>query len=437
MNMPVWLLRLLPMWDYICPACRSEVKKKSHTCPLCGENYAKPLRVPPRILSDAKALENYVHEHIFPKVSPATRDYLAQFFTELFNNGFEEGNFSAWTAISGTVSVQSTTKHTGTYGMKAEFASNWANSYAQKSGLTGGVPTAFTRFYFQIDTLPADGTGVFLLELVDTAFATIAYVGLYRSGANYQLRLTRSRPATVSTNYNFSAATGTWYCVEIKFFENASTGEYRVYLDGTERITDTGLNTSGADFDKIRVGRGAQGYSPFSVYIDCVVVADAYIGPESGVTVQTVNDSFSLADAALRNKTLLPVSDSVGLADSLFGNKFLLLGDSASLSELVTVIIGEVTKYVTDSVNLADVANVLKTLTTSDTVTLVDAASTPSRVLQALEAVGMADNVVVNKVLQITEAISLAEVVQVGAGGVKKTKLFLILGDLAVQLTGD
>jgi hypothetical protein len=133
----------------------------------------------------------------------------------------------------------------------------------------------------------------------------------------------------------------------------------------------------------------------------------------------------------------LPVSDSVGLADSLYGNKFLLLGDSASLSELITVIIGEVTKYVTDSVNLADVANVLKTLTTSDTVTLVDAASTPSRVLQALEAVGMADNVVVNKVLQITEAISLAEVVQVGAGGVKKTRLFLILGDLAVQLTGD
>jgi len=39
--------------------------------------------------------------------------------------------------------------------------------------------------------------------------------------------------------------------------------------------------------------------------------------------------------------------------------------------------------------------------------------------------------------LQITETVSLAEVVQVGAGGAKKTRLFLILGDLAVQLTGD
>ena len=95
------------------------------------------------------------------------------------------------------------------------------------------------------------------------------------------MRLTRYRPATVSTNYNFAAATGTWYCVETKFFEDAATGEYHVWLDGTERITDVGLNTSGADFDKIRVGRTAQGYSPFNVYVDCVVVADAYIGPEA------------------------------------------------------------------------------------------------------------------------------------------------------------
>jgi hypothetical protein len=34
-------------------------------------------------------------------------------------------------------------------------------------------------------------------------------------------------------------------------------------------------------------------------------------------------------------------------------------------------------------------------------------------------------------------ASKLAEVVEVGAGGIQKTRLFLILGDLAVQLTGD
>jgi hypothetical protein len=52
-------------------------------------------------------------------------------------------------------------------------------------------------------------------------------------------------------------------------------------------------------------------------------------------------------------------------------------------------------------------------------------------------AIGETDNVAINKVLQITETVSLAEIVEVGVGGVKKTRLFLILGDVAVQLTGD
>lgn len=156
----------------------------------------------------------------------------------------------------------------------------------------------------------------------------------------------------------------------------------------------------------------------------------------SGATVQTVADSLSLAEAVLRNKTLI-LSDSLGLTEALYGNKSLLLSDSASLSELITVIIGQVMKYVADAVSAADLVDVLKTLKMSDTVTLVDAVSTPSRVLQILEAISAADSFVVNKVLQITETISLAEIVEVGTGGVKKTKLFLILGDLAVQIAGD
>ena len=158
--------------------------------------------------------------------------------------------------------------------------------------------------------------------------------------------------------------------------------------------------------------------NPFSVSASQARMYSVYATYTTGATLQTVTDSLSLGDAVLRNKTLV-LSDSLGLADSLYGNKFLLLSDSASLSELIMVIIGEAIKQVTDSVNIADIA------------------LTPSRVLQVLEAIGAADNFAVNKVLQITETVSLAEVVEVGVGGVKKTRLFLVLGDLAVQLTGD
>jgi len=88
-------------------------------------------------------------------------------------------------------------------------------------------------------------------------------------------------------------------------------------------------------------------------------------------------------------------------------------------------------------VGLADSVLLNKMLAIADSVTLLDSASTPSRVIRALESIVLVDNAFVNKTLQITEAISVAEIVEVGAGSIKKTKLFLILGDLAVQLTGD
>jgi len=217
-----------------------------------------------------------------------------------------------------------------------------------------------------------------------------------------------------------SPSLNTWYCVELYAKIDGSAGEYKVYIDGTERISETGLDTDDrGNVDQIQTGLPQSNANLEHAHrIDCVFVADEYIGPEEEVTLKTVTDSFSLSESVLRNKTLI-LSDSLGLADSLLRDKSLLLSDSASLSELVTVIIGEVMKYVTDSVSSADLV------------------STPSRVLRALEAIGAADNAVVNKVLQITETVSLAEIVEVGVGGVKKTKLFLILGDLAVQLTGD
>jgi hypothetical protein len=217
-------------------------------------------------------------------------------------------------------------------------------------------------------------------------------------------------------------STDTYYCVELYAKIDESAGEYKVYIDGTERISVSGKDTDDrGNIDQVRAGLPSSKNDQVHAHrIDCVVVAvEGPIGPEEeGPTLVEVADSFELAETVLRNKTLI-LSDSLGLADSLYGNKSLLLSDSASLSELVTVIIGEVMKYVTDSVSSADLV------------------STPSRVLRALEAIGVADNVVVNKVLQITETVSLAEIVEVGVGGVKKTRLFLILGDLAVQLTGD
>jgi len=114
------------------------------------------------------------------------------------------------------------------------------------------------------------------------------------------------------------------------------------------------------------------------------------------LTLKDVTDTLALSDTVHRNKSLV-VTDTSGLTDAVLQNKILTT---------------------TDSVGLADVALTGKIVVLGD-------------------AVNFADSTSVNKVLQVTETIHHVETVQVGVGNVKKTKLFLLLGDLAVQLTGE
>jgi hypothetical protein len=170
------------------------------------------------------------------------------------------------------------------------------------------------------------------------------------------------------------------------------------------------------------------------IVADVVSLADL-VNVITGAIIKTVADAVGLADVALVNKSAI-VADVVGVLDQVFRHKpSITVADAVSAVEVVLVMR---LLSVADSVSLADALKVLKTLNVSDGVSLVDVVSTPSRILRALDQVGLADGVLVNKVLQVTENISLVEVVEVGTGGaVKKTKLFLILGELALQLTGD
>lgn len=145
----------------------------------------------------------------------------------------------------------------------------------------------------------------------------------------------------------------------------------------TENLTETGQSVNGVitEFGEL--------------------IFNGYVEP----TLKEVTDLLSLAENILRDKPALSVADSIGAADSTLNHKPLL--------PLV------------------------------DAISLADATSTPARVLQALDSIGIGDTVLVSKLLVLTEDVSLVEIVERGIGGTLKTRLFLILGDLAVQLTGN
>jgi DNA-directed RNA polymerase subunit RPC12/RpoP len=284
MNMPYWLLKQLPLFDYICPKCKREVKQKSHKCPYCGENYGVPLRVPPKVLKDQKALEEYVHKHVFPRVSASQREYLTQFFTTIFAHGFEGGNFGtdpntgyAWTGTSGTPTVTSGDAHHGTY--KAQFV---ANDYCYKDFATE-YSTLFTRVYVYIVSDSGTGDLEMYIGFKNTGWAPhLGRLGV--TGANRNLRLQYYDEAvgfpilTSSTTLSL----GTWYCLELKGVISDTVGEYRVYLDGVEvtDLTVTGFDSNpGAGIDEVIIGQKTSERTQTN-YVDCVVVADTYIGPE-------------------------------------------------------------------------------------------------------------------------------------------------------------
>jgi hypothetical protein len=145
---------------------------------------------------------------------------------------------------------------------------------------------------------------------------------------------------------------------------------------------------------------------------DSVGLADA---PLKYWTPQ-ISDSIALSDSILRNKAF-QILDSLGLSDTILRDKQFSVSDSISLSELITVIT-EIIKQVTDSLSLSDIVSLNKALVLADQIQLTD-------------------NVYVNKILIISDYMALVEVVEKSVQGVVKTRIFLIIGDLAIQLTGD
>lgn len=298
MRLPYWLLRLLPLFDYVCPKCQKDVPKNSHECPHCHEKYPMPLKLPPSILKDKKLLEDYVHKHVFPRVSQAYREYLTQFFTELFNNGFEEGNFSAWTGTEigsgNTAEVSNAQAHHGTYsGHFIGQAGVW-NARCYKT-FTAGLER-YVRWYIRFVNFPSvDGYQIRFGAPLGGASTEVVRFFFDQSSGNKRINI-QGFPWVQAGAYNYAFQNNTWYCVEYGFKSDASTGFHKVWLDGSLVINLTDRNTSSVGSPS-RTDMGVHQCINFAgeFYVDCVVVADAYIGPEAagGVVIPVMMHHYS------------------------------------------------------------------------------------------------------------------------------------------------
>ena len=234
------------------------------------------------MLKDKKALERYVHKQVFPRVSAAFREYLTQFFTTFFNNGYEEGNFSAWDGSFGSATIVTSPVHTGTYSMKA--APNLSDSGCYKN--LAGYATVYTRFYVQFANLPStSGYYMGLISMLNSGGgSTRTTVEVKNSGGTVYWGLWDYAGENLAAS---GPSIGLWYCAEVKGSKSGTTTNSQLWIDGSSVVTrsvtqDSSLYTI--------VYTGCFFVSEAStLYMDDFIISDTYNGPMSSITSTTLD----------------------------------------------------------------------------------------------------------------------------------------------------
>jgi hypothetical protein len=214
----------------------------------------------------------------------------------IFENGFEEGSFSAWTGTfidqgqsftCVTASNESTLPHHGNYQAKAiingSLISTWAYAYKD---LPNNYTTIDLRFYVYLSayycptqphetylgTIASDKGILTQIGLTETT-GELVFIAFY-SGTEAILYSQK----TLSLNI--------WHCFEIQRIQDPTKGEYHTWLDGTEltEFKRTNVDTSAHTATRICVGNyhGCAYHAPDQVtfYIDCVTVSNTYLDEE-------------------------------------------------------------------------------------------------------------------------------------------------------------
>ena len=439
MKLPAFLFRLLPLWSYICPRCKREVKRNSHKCPYCGERYRKPLKVPPHFLKNKKALERYVHEKIFPRISAWQREYLAQFFTTIFEDDFESGDFSAWsgTFVDAGSSAEVGTDHVhhGSYAAKFSVEA-WDSACCYKS--VSGYNTLHIRLYVYWTSLPPSGYKIQFAHIGQYgASAPTVRLELKNDNGQYKFGYYRSVPGGYDNLGDITISTNEWHCFELKVVKDSSNGEYKAWYDGDEIVSETGLDTSSANLNYVSVGLWGQGWAVSDIWIDCVVVADTYIGEEGEVTEVQVLDSAAGTEAISRPYRFF------SLTDAAFGQEVML--KIRNLSLLDAAIGLEILRKARDIGTITDTAQGLEQILKQRLIKLLDQAAGSETIARPTRIIIMADEALSQEIIgKLREIAAITDsaigMEYISAGKVSesiKTKIFLFIGDLAIQITGD
>ncbi len=273
----------------------------------------------------------------------------------LFSDGFESGNFNLWDygatdygfneSGSSTISVDASPVHDGKFAAKVD---ETGSGDAFTSTPIGSTTAIDSRMYVDVSSIGS--TGVVLEYNMDTPDTNEQ--DLYLDSSGHLCWNGDCSSAVLNTN--------TWYEVEIDATIDPSSGSVNVYLDGTNVISQTGIDTGSNPMTQFYIGDGNSGdvgaYSVDDVSIDTVRPGDSsnlnvndslHVAGTSSfgnqVLVQSANNSttaFQVQDAS--SDTILDVDTSsntvnVGYNGSSAVNATVNIGNASNGNQTVTV----------------------------------------------------------------------------------------------------
>ena len=191
----------------------------------------------------------------------------------IFADGFESGDFRAWTGVTnttgGSANVVSSRPHSGSY--SAQFNINSGNgtrrAYCFKN-LTSLSELYASAYVYVADGLPlANGQSLWLIQLTNSSDATVGSFGLRADASGTRWAIQYSNWPYILGASGLSE--GNWYFVEA-YYKNSGSGKtLTIYVDGVEVASLNQDTRSSNNVTAVRFGIGYySGASAASVFID-------------------------------------------------------------------------------------------------------------------------------------------------------------------------
>jgi len=206
----------------------------------------------------------------------------------IFSDGFESGNFSAWSATitnTGRLSVTTPAARFGAFGMRA-LITNTTAMYARDD--TPNAESRYrARFYFHTNSITiTSGNAHYIFAGRSSAGTDVLYVEFRYSSPNYQVRAQIRNDSTVYSNTNWYTISNAWHFIETDWKASSASGANNGYLslwiDDALKQTLSNVDNDTRRVDEARLGplSGIDSGTSGTEYFDAFVSRrTTYIGP--------------------------------------------------------------------------------------------------------------------------------------------------------------